>query len=143
MKKTSTGLWSHIRMTTTFALGESPSDLETNIGPSETVPDQALSLSELLLRQARGLPVHTKNPVYSDEYLPDLSKMDLAEIQELKEHARTEVDSLRHKLQQAQLAEREAVIAEKKAQLQAKGQNSSQSQQNPPAQPAAAENGAQ
>lgn len=61
---------------------------EVNTQPSQTVPDQTLSLKELLDRYARGLPiVGEKFPIYNgdEEDLPDLKKMDLSEIADLKE----------------------------------------------------------
>lgn len=60
---------------------------EKQFSPSKTVPDQTMSMRELLDRYARGLPLAgAKEPMYyGEEDLPDLNRLDLAEIQELKE----------------------------------------------------------
>lgn len=60
---------------------------EKHFTPSQTVPDQTMSMRELLDRYARGLPLAgAKEPMYyGEEDLPDLHRLDLAEIQELKE----------------------------------------------------------
>jgi len=59
----------------------------TNELASLTVPDQSLTLRELLTNYTRGqeLP-YNKTPAFFDEsaYIPDLKKMDLVDIQELK-----------------------------------------------------------
>lgn len=57
-----------------------------NTEPSMTVPDQSLSLRELLVNYTRGndLPINKAVPVFSeDEHYPDLRKMDLVDLQEL------------------------------------------------------------
>ncbi|QCS37352.1 hypothetical protein [Tortoise microvirus 90] len=120
-------------MSTTFALGEQSTDLEKSGGISQTVPDQSLSLRELVTRQSQGLPIPMKHPIFSDQEIPDLKKLDLAEIQELKEVAASQVNSLRQKLQQAELAERQAVLAEKQKNLD---KAASAANQPPPAPPA-------
>jgi hypothetical protein len=59
-----------------------PEKYEVNTQPSKTVPDQSLSVQEILRRYARGLPLSdVKTPIYEGEetYHPDLSKMDLAD----------------------------------------------------------------
>lgn len=78
---------------------------EVNTMPSQTVPDQTMSLKELLERYARGLPIDGDNfPVYNgdDEYLPDLKKMDLSEIADLKEEVQNAI-----KEQKADLLEKQ------------------------------------
>lgn len=56
--------------------------------PSLTVPDQSMTISEILKRHARGLPIMggkkmifeaVENAGFDDDRLPDLSKMDYAE----------------------------------------------------------------
>lgn len=52
---------------------------------SKTLPDQTMSIKELLDRQARGLPLAGQRvPIYEpDSDLPDPRKLDLAEREEL------------------------------------------------------------
>lgn len=66
---------------------EFPIDGEKHFTASQTVPDQTMSMRQLLDRYARGLPLAgAKDPLYyGEEDLPDLNRLDLAEIQELKE----------------------------------------------------------
>lgn len=61
--------------------------LEYNEEPSMTVPDQSMSVREIMDRFARGLPVSGhKVPVYDgEEDLPDMKKLDLSERAEMIE----------------------------------------------------------
>lgn len=79
-----------------------PKQYERNNGVSQTIPDQTMSVRELLERYARGLPISgAKQPVYhGEEYVPDLNRMDLAEIQELKDNTKTRIDELKSKATQ-------------------------------------------
>jgi hypothetical protein len=64
---------------------------EVNDQPDQTIPDQAMSIKEILKRFARGLPIEQFKPNYdnddvtADDYLPDPRTMDLAERQEFAE----------------------------------------------------------
>lgn len=61
---------------------------ELNNLPSKTVPDQTMSIKDILDRHTRGLPIAGgKQPIFhgEEEDLPDFKSMDLAEIQEYKE----------------------------------------------------------
>lgn len=78
---------------------------EKNNKPSATVPDQTMSLRELISRYARGLPINgVKIPVYDenpeDDNLPDPATLDLAEREELALQYAEELQELkeRHKL---------------------------------------------
>ncbi|QCS36951.1 hypothetical protein [Tortoise microvirus 32] len=64
---------------------EFPKNYEVNTQPSQTIPDQTMSVREIMDRYARGLPISAgKVPIYDgDEDLPDFKKMDLSEQQEL------------------------------------------------------------
>lgn len=70
---------------------------EVNNLPSETVPDQAMSVREILQRYARGLPLTEAGrvPIWAespeDDDLPDIKTLDLAERQEIKEAAEAEL----------------------------------------------------
>lgn len=79
-----------------------PKYQEVNKQPSQTVPNQTMSLKTILERYAKGLPI-TGNPnepvYYGDENMPDLNKMDISEIHDLKEAVKSDI-----KEKQAQLA---------------------------------------
>lgn len=72
---------------------------ETNDLPSLTIPDQTMTIREILTRFSRGLPIEQKIPIYnesdSDEYFPDPRYMDLAERQELSEIFREELQQFK------------------------------------------------
>lgn len=65
-----------------------PKYQEENTMPSMTVPDQTMSVAELLDRHRRGLPVHGDlHPIYhGEEEMPDLRRMDLSEIDALRRY---------------------------------------------------------
>lgn len=58
---------------------------ELNTQKSETVPDMTMSLSELLQRHTRGQEIPTFEGTYNDDYIPDIDRLDLTEIQEMSE----------------------------------------------------------
>ena len=75
---------------------------EKNSLPSLTIPDQTLSVKEIMDRFVRGLPVEgAKIPIYEGDEsdLPDLSRMDLTERHETIERIKNEVDTLKKKAQ--------------------------------------------
>jgi hypothetical protein len=61
---------------------------EINNSPSLTVPDQTLTIRELLQRHTRGLPMPSHKlgePMYNEDFeLPDMKTLDLVERDELK-----------------------------------------------------------
>lgn len=69
---------------------------EINNKPSLTIPDQTLPIKELLARFAKGLPVGVKVPVYEGEEndMPDPKRLDLVDLQELKEAAKSELKAI-------------------------------------------------
>lgn len=73
---------------------------ELNTLPSETIPNQSMSIQEILSRWTRGLPMTgAKVPVYNgDDLLPDLKKMDLVELDELKRSVKDGVKNAKDKL---------------------------------------------
>lgn len=78
-------------------------DAEHHDQPSETQPDQTLTLREMLTRYTRGQSVPTFNPVYDEDdntdlELPDLSKMSAIEVEELRHEIRGYVDNERKRL---------------------------------------------
>lgn len=59
-------------------------------GVSMTVPDQALSIREILQRYTRGMPLGGGRPPVFDEdeeYLPDPRTLDLTEIASIRDEA--------------------------------------------------------
>ena len=83
---------------------ENRKDKEYNYQPSLTVPDQTLSIREIMDKYRRGIPLPAgKEPVYDGEDAPfnedDLKKMDISERQELLEQSKIDVQELQEKAQ--------------------------------------------
>lgn len=81
--------------------------------PSETIPDQSLSIREILDRYARGLPLDAKTPIWDedadlDNYIPDPRTLDLAEREEFAENAKAELESVKQKI--AEKRQKKAII---------------------------------
>ncbi|AXH77364.1 MAG: hypothetical protein [Microviridae sp.] len=77
-----------------------PCNYEVNDQPSETVPDQTMSIRTILDRYARGLPTAGQSEALwqdDDEYndLPDHRTLDLSERQELAIQAKQELEELK------------------------------------------------
>lgn len=72
--------------------------------PSLTVPDQTMSITEILRRYASGLPLDKgKVPIWEgEEELPDIKRMDLVEIQELTQAAQEVITDAEEKLNKRQ-----------------------------------------
>jgi hypothetical protein len=70
---------------------------EVNYLPSMTIPDQTMTIRNIVDRYTRGLPVTGFNPVYDGEdyYIPDPRTLDLVERQEMAEQIKQEVESLK------------------------------------------------
>lgn len=79
--------------------GPHPVQGELNFLPSETVPDQTMSMREIVSRFARGLPIEgAKNPVYNDDMdLPDPKKLDLEELWQLQRDNEEDLRRLKEK----------------------------------------------
>lgn len=76
---------------------------EKNDLPSQTIPNEAMSIREILVRYARGLPIDGKVPLYDEANdLPDPRKLDLAEIQELREQYQAEIAEIKAKQEKYQ-----------------------------------------
>lgn len=59
---------------------------EVNNLPSQTVPDQAMSIGEIMQRFTHGLTVQGREPLYEPENdLPDPKKLDLVDLQEMRQ----------------------------------------------------------
>lgn len=71
-------------------------------GISKTIPDQAMSVREIIERSVRGLPTTgARVPVYlgDDHDLPDVEKMDLIDIHNARQEAQQTVNEIQEKLQ--------------------------------------------
>lgn len=76
-----------------------PPYYEVNEGVSLTVPDQTLTVSQILERYTRGLPLGGKVPIYDEEdTLPDVRTLDLAELQELREQYEEELFNIKKRV---------------------------------------------
>lgn len=74
---------------------------EQNDEPSLTIPDQTLTIKEILQRYASGQSLEGKTPYYdeseSEEYYPNPRYMDLAEREELSQDYREEIQHIKTK----------------------------------------------
>lgn len=80
-------------------------DGEKNNKPSVTIPDQSMTVKEIMSRFARGLSVTgNKVPVYNgeDDDMPDLSRLDLVERQEVLEQVEQEVKDIKARINETQ-----------------------------------------
>ena len=70
---------------------------EINTLSSMTIPDQTMSIRNIVDRYTRGLPVTGFTPVYDGEdfYMPDPKTLDLVERAEMLENIKQEVESLK------------------------------------------------
>jgi len=76
-------------------------DNEKSFGPSLTIPDQAMSVRDILQRYANGLPLGGSNePIWEGEDGDgiDPRRLDLAERQELEIAARQELAEIEERL---------------------------------------------
>lgn len=91
-------------------------DKEVNNGPSMTIPDMSLSVSEMLSRAARNLPISSgAQPIYNGEkLLPNWKNMDLIDRQEAIKHAYKLVEE-RKRRHNEQIAKYDAAVAAAKA----------------------------
>lgn len=67
---------------------------EISFRPSKTIPDQAMTIEEIMRKYASGQPLNgVKVPVYEgeDSDMPDPATMDLVDRQEYAEAARSEI----------------------------------------------------
>lgn len=105
---------------------------EVNNKPSLTVPDQSLSVKQILDRYARGLPLGgMKVPVYDgEEDVPDFNKLDLAERQELLEQTKQSITNIKASLLKDQEEKRIKRAAHKKAAEEHKQQKGSDQAKN-------------
>lgn len=72
---------------------------EVNTLPSMTIPDQSMSVMELMTRHANGQPLtqHQPSPFDGDLDFPDFSRMDLSEKYDLMRRKQAEFQELKRK----------------------------------------------
>jgi len=76
--------------------------------PSLVVPNEAMSIREILVRYSRGLPIDSKVPMYDEEqYLPDVKHMDLADLQTMRENIAQEIEDKKQLLNKQKEEENE------------------------------------
>lgn len=82
-----------------------------NNKPSLTVPDQSMTIREIINRSQKGLPVSgVRVPMYNetdDGIMPDLSRMDISEIYTLKQQLKKRESEIRKKLEEDQFNEQQ------------------------------------
>ena len=67
---------------------------EINTGISEAIPDQSLSVREILQKFASGtLDELSRDLEFSDD-LPDLRGLDITELQQMKRYAQMDIDEI-------------------------------------------------
>lgn len=75
---------------------------EKNTMPSMTLPDQGMSLRQMVNRYAQGImPTNMKTPLYSGDEIPQfLEQMDLTDRQRLLEETKDRVNELQAELRE-------------------------------------------
>lgn len=84
--------------------------------PSETVPNQSMTVAEMVSRYNSGLPMTgQKVPMYfeGDSPLPDISNMDLADAQAITEQIADKLVDLKARIEQAKQDAAKAAEIEK------------------------------
>lgn len=82
-----------------------PRQFEIVLGPSMTIPDQTMSIKDIMARFTRGLPIEGgKTPIYYGEEndFPDMSRLDISERQEIIENYQKELKDIQTRHQQRQ-----------------------------------------
>lgn len=91
-----------VMLSTVSFVPNAPENFEWPEGVSETVPDMSMSVQELFNKFASGGQVVGFNGQYYEDEFPDVSQLDLVELQELKEDTAREV-----KMYEAEIAKRQ------------------------------------
>lgn len=87
---------------TPYNAQELPRSYEHPVGPSMTIPDMSMTISEIMNRHSRGLSIDgVKVPIWDDnaedDFLPDPRTLDLAEREELQIMAAEKLRELQQK----------------------------------------------
>lgn len=81
--------------------------------PSLTIPDEGLTVPQILNNFTTGMPLKSREPVYNgDEFIPDFLNMDLADREEYLEQVKETVLSKTEELKALQMQQQ---VARKKA----------------------------
>lgn len=103
---TTTGEFAEVQISCHYNTVRRVSDHERYTKPSLTVPDQSFTIAEIIARSERGLPITgVKVAVYDPEDgtpIPDLRKMDLVDVYELKKKLDSIIEKGKRELQQQQ-----------------------------------------
>nr|WAE43927.1 MAG: hypothetical protein [Microviridae sp.] len=94
-------------------------------GKSLTIPDQSMTIREMIRRHLSGIPIqgNARQPIYNgDTYLPDPKTLDLVEIQDIIQKSRQTIKSandllIAKKKLEADKRQEEALEAKRKADL--------------------------
>lgn len=71
-----------------------------SLTPSMTIPDQSMSVGEIMRRFASGLPISgQKVPSFNEEEIPDMDRLDLSEKFDLVEENRNRIALMQKALQ--------------------------------------------
>lgn len=96
---------------------------EVNLKPSCTIPDQTLSIREIMRRFARGIPLSGNVPVYEDQDSlntsdgVDFNTLDLSEQYALIEERKAELLKIRKNMESVKISrEKQRIIQEYEAQ---------------------------
>lgn len=96
-----------MKVRTQFNSHEFPKNHEINNSPTMTIPDQTMSMRELVQRYTRGLPLDQKTPVYvtdeeniDDLDMVDFKRLDLSERQEIREKYANELEEIQNRQKQ-------------------------------------------
>lgn len=82
-----------------FNADQFESDDEINKLPGKTVPDQSMTVMDIMRNQSRGLPLTSKVPVYhGDVEYPNLSALDLFQRHELLQSITDDIKKKRAEL---------------------------------------------
>ena len=87
-----------MKFRTQYTWKKTPGEINDNV--IITIPNQALTVQEIMQRFASGRPIpKSVNMMYTgDDYTPDVRRMDISEYEDLKEAIRIELEQLQSKL---------------------------------------------
>lgn len=107
------------------------------MGASITIPDQNMSMRTLMDRYRRGMPLDVKmrQPQYHNGEFPDLSQMDLSEVENLRRAAANEVRDLKQKLHLQEQEKQQNAWRQKEQEIEALRKQLEESKQKRSAEP--------
>lgn len=124
-----------MKFKTPYNAHEFKTQMERNHLPSLTIPDQSFTIKEILDRFARGLSFNgAKVPVYNgEEEIPNVARMDLADIEDMKAAIQSEIDFKKEELRKTvprkeEVQEAEVVKTTQKKQPKAKAKDDTEAE---------------